>query len=350
MRQIWTGLPLGVLCMALVVVASPASPAWAKFEPAKRTHAPELKPPANQAGAGIEGWALVCVTVKADGTTANPRVIDVSPNDEFAEAGKRASEGWKFRPAKLDGEAVDVGGVCGIQLFTVGSPISEKTDQRLDEAQAFLKEDEYDDAARTLKGLDEEGPLTLKQGARLQLMQYQVAAEAKDEAAAVAAVQRASIGDGRFLPEDDAVNALGAKFHGWVNQRRYSEALELFDTFEALPGGAKPMVQHGATAKELRELGQSDKSYTVPVKLAPGLAGGRPFFRHRPFRREIGARKLDGKLDGIVFDCDLRTMRLDYQEDVSWTIPPSWGECVLYAEGDEGTTLELIEYAPTAKE
>lgn len=335
-----------VLLLVLCLCGRAVSPAWAAFEPAKRTHAPELKPPANQAGAGVEGWALVCVTVKVDGTTADPRVIDVSPNLEFAEPGKKASEGWKFRPAKLDGEPVEVGGVCGIQLFTVGSPISEKTTQRLAEATKLIEDDEFDDADRLLKGLEADGPLTLKQAAQLQLLRYRLAAHAKDEPTAVAAVQRASIGDGRFLSEDDAVNALGAKFHGWVNQRRYREALELFALFESLPGGAKPMVQHGATAKELRDLRTSDKSFTVPAEIRPALAADGGFFRYRPFRRELGVRNLEGKIEALVLECDLRTMRLDYQEDVSWKIPKSWGECVLYAEGEPGTSFELIEYAP----
>lgn len=339
-----------VLLFVSTLVLVGGTPVRAEFQPAKRTHAPELKPPAQQAGAGIEGWALVCVTVKPDGTTANPRVIDVSPNDEFAEAGRDASEGWKFRPAKLDGGAVEQSDICGIQLFTVGSPIDEKTNAKLDEATRLLDEDEGDDdAVRLLKGLETAGPLTLKQAARLQMLRYRIAAEEKNEAAAVEAIERAAVGGGRFLEGEDKVNALGAQFHGYVNQRRYREALALFATFESIDGGAKPMVIHGTTAAEIRDLSESDKSYTVPAKLEPALAAKGGVWHHRPFRRELGARKVEGKIDAFVIDCDHRTMRLEYQEDVSWKIPESWGGCTVYAEGTPGTTFELIEYAPAAE-
>jgi len=329
----------------LLLLAS--TPVRAEFQPAKRTHAPELKPPAQQAGAGIEGWALVCVTVKADGTTANPRVIDVSPNTEFAEAGREASRGWKFRSAQVDGAAVEQSDVCGIQLFTVGSPVDEKTNAKLDEATRLLDENEGDDdAVRLLKGLEVDGPLTLKQAARLQMLRYRIAAEKKNEEAAAQAIERASIGGGRFLEGDDRVNALGATFHAYVNQRRYREALALFATFESIDGGAKPMVVHGKTAADIRDLSESDKSYTVPAKLEPALAAEGGVWHHRPFRRELGARKLEGKIDAFVIDCDRRTLSLDYQEDVSWKIPESWGDCTVYAEGTPGTTFELIEYGP----
>ncbi len=333
------------LILLSFALASPSG-AWAKFEPAKRTHAPELKPPANQAGAGIEGWALVCVTVKPDGSTTEPRVSDVSPNDAFAEPGLKASEGWKFRPAKMDGEPVEQSDVCGIQLFTVGSPIDEKTTGKLAEATRLLDEESYDDAKRLIKGLDDDGPLTLKQAALLQLLQYRLAAHAEDQRTAVVAVERAGIGGGRFLSDDDRVNALGAKFGGLVNERRYKEALDLFATFESVDGGANPMVVHGKTASEIRELAGGETSYTVPAELEPALAAKGAVWAHRPLRRELGVRKVEGKLDAFVVECDRRKMRLDYQEDVSWKIPASWGDCAIYAEGDAGTTFELIEYAP----
>lgn len=336
----------GIFVLVVVLLGSWVSSAGAEFEPAKRTHAPELKPPAMLAGAGIEGWALVCVTVKPDGTVADARVLDTSPNTEFAGSGKSAAEGWKFRPAKLDGKAVEQYDVCGIQLFTVGSPIDAKTTAKLDEAERLLDEEEADDAARQLEGLEKDGPLTLKQAARMQMLQYRIAAEKENQTAAVEAIERASVGGGRFLEDEARVNALGATFHGYVNERRYREALDLFATFEAIEGGAKPMVVHGKTASEIRDLARSDKSYTVPAKLEPALAGKGGVWFHRPLRRELGARKLEGKLESIVIACDHRTMRLDFQEDVSWKIPPSWGDCTVYAEGSVGTTFELIEYAP----
>jgi len=336
-----------VLLVSLSVVGlSFPGAADAKFKPAKRTHAPDLKPPIHRAGEGVEGWALVCVTVKVDGTVAHARVVDVGPSGEFAEAGLEAAQGWKFEPATVDGEPSEQSNVCDLQLFTMAIPADAKTTKKLADAEALLDDDKPDEAARILRDLVETGPLTLAQGAELQLLEYRIRATKDDQAGAVAALERATIGGARYLPEEDRLPALGAKFTGLVGERRYREALALFATFEGIEGGARPMVVHGKTAADIRELEKSDKSFTVPAKLEPALAATGGLWGHRPLRRELGVQKLEGKLDAFVIECDLRTMRLDYQEDVSWRIPDSWGDCAIYAEGAPDATFDLIEYGP----
>ena len=329
-----------VFSSALVAGSSLA----AGFEPAKRTHAPELKPPNHQAGSGIEGWVTACVTVKEDGTVGDVRVIDLSPNEEFAEAGKSAAEGWKFKPAQFDGKPTEEADVCDIQLFTVGSPFAAKTTATLEGAAAFLDEEEFDNAKRALKDLAEDGPLTLTQAARLQLLESRIAANDKDEARAVEALERATISGGRFLKEDARLAGLGARFQGLVNARRYRDALDLFATFESLDGGAQPMVIFGPTAAEIRDLEKSGKSFAVPGKLEPALAADGGVWRHRPLRREVGVQDVEGKITALSIECDRRKMRLDYQEDISLTIPESWGSCSIYVEGTPDTTLRLVEY------
>lgn len=337
------GMDRILLVLSFVLLASPAA---AEFQAATRTHAPELKPPAQQAGAGIHGWALVCVSVKADGTVSDARVIDVSPNPEFAEAGRKAALGWKFRPARLDGEPVDSSNVCGLQVFTLATAPSEKTQEKLAEVASLVDAEEYDEARRKVGDLAEEGPLTLAQAAQLQLLESRIAADDGEQAKVIDAIERATVARGRFLSGEALATALGARFAGLAHQRRYGEALELYQQFEKIEGGAKPMVVHGKANEEIRKLAKGDQSFVVSAELEPALAAEGGVWRHRPLRRELGARKLEGKLDAIVIDCDLRTMRLDYAEEVSWRIPDSWGRCTVYAEGEPGTTFDLLEYGP----
>ncbi len=338
---------LGIL--ALVRLASPLD-SQAGFEPARRLRAPDLKPPAQQAGSGIEGWARVCVTVKEDGSVADPRVPDAGPNAAFVDAGRKGALGWSFEPARLDGEPVEARDVCGLQLFTLALAPDAGTTATLAEAERLLDAEDPDGAGRVLGRLAEQGPLTLQQGAELQLLQSRLAADRGDQTAAVDALERATVGGGRFLEEDVAVNALGATFVGLVNERRYREALDLFDRFEEMPGGAQPMVLHGKAAAEIRTLARSGASYAVPARLEPRGPGGRGLWRHRPLRRELGVRKREGEVDALVVACDVRGMRLAYDEDVSWRIPDSWGRCAVYAEGKPGGTFELIEYGIEEKD
>ena len=107
------------------------------------------------------------------------------------------------------------------------------------------------------------------------------------------------------------------------------------------------MVVHGKAASSIRELATSESSFAVPAKLTPQVGGEGALWAYRPLRRELGVRGLQGSLKALVVECERRKIRLDYQEDVSWGIPASWGACTVYAEGDAGTTFELVEFAPT---
>jgi periplasmic protein TonB len=56
--------------------------------------------------ARITGWVQLEVTVNADGTVSNARVVDASPKGLFDAAAVGAVYKWKFRPKMVNGQAV----------------------------------------------------------------------------------------------------------------------------------------------------------------------------------------------------------------------------------------------------
>jgi TonB family protein len=324
--------------------------AGAEFRDARRVKVADRPPPAKQANRGIEGWARVCVTVGVDGSVSNPRVLDASPGPEFAEAGRKAALGWEFEPARMGEEVVEEHGSCAVQYFTLDVPSDAGSGKRIEEASALLSAEEPDPEAASalLADLVEEGPLSLRQAAALQLVEFRIAASREDFDAALEAIERATVERGRFLEENQVIGSLSARFSGLMNARRYREALELFDGFESMVGGAKPMLVHGEAAAQIRNLRTSGASFPVPARLEAVPGGDAAVWRHIPLRRELGVRKLDGSVDAIEILCERRKLRVDYAEAVSWKIPESWGDCAIWAEGKDGTTFELIEYGIAA--
>lgn len=336
----------GILSICLVMTT-----AGAEFRDARRVKVADRSPPAKQANRGIEGWARVCVTVGADGSVRNPHVVDASPSPEFAEAGRKAAMDWEFEPARMGEEAVEEHGSCAVQYFTLDVPSDARSSKRIEEASALLAAEEPDPEAASLllSDLVEQGPLSLRQAAALQLVEFRIAAGREDLEGALDAIERATVERGRFLEENQVIGSLSARFSGLMNARRYREALELFNGFESMVGGAKPMLVHGEAAAQIRKLRTSGASFWVPALLGPAPGGGAAQWRHVPLRRELGVRKLDGNVDGIEILCERQTLRVDYAEGVSWKIPESWGDCVIWAEGKDGTTFELIEYGPAGE-
>jgi protein TonB len=56
---------------------------------------------------GIEGWVRIEFTIRADGTVAEPRVIESEPRRMFDRQALRAIQRWRFRPRMVDGRPVE---------------------------------------------------------------------------------------------------------------------------------------------------------------------------------------------------------------------------------------------------
>jgi len=51
-----------------------------------------------------------------------------------------------------------------------------------------------------------------------------------------------------------------------------------------------------------------------------------------------------GRVRDLRVRCDKAARKLDYQEDVDWTVPDSWGDCTLTVYAKQGTTFALYEF------
>lgn len=80
--------------------------------------------------------------------------------------------------------------------------------------------------------------------------------------------------------------------------------------------------------------------------------GARRLFEVRigaePWSHPLGSRTFTlaavaGRIRGLRVECDETDARLDYEEALDWTIPPSWGECTLHVSAKRGTTFALYE-------
>jgi len=67
--------------------------------------------PRRAAERGIEGYAIVELTVTAAGTTTDIRVVEAQPEGIFDRAAIRAAEKFKYKPKMVNGKSVPVAGV-----------------------------------------------------------------------------------------------------------------------------------------------------------------------------------------------------------------------------------------------
>jgi TonB family protein len=111
-------LSLGQISEALVVSGKrpqtqPAPPAPRRIpvggnvQPVKVLYAPKPVYPARSEAGGVEGRVLLRTVIKLDGSVAEPGVIS-APNSELGAAAMDAVRLWRYQPAMLNGQPVEV--------------------------------------------------------------------------------------------------------------------------------------------------------------------------------------------------------------------------------------------------
>jgi hypothetical protein len=97
--------------------------------------------------------------------------------------------------------------------------------------------------------------------------------------------------------------------------------------------------------------------WTLYREVATGK-DGLPFGAEHLFEVRIGATEwsqslrartftiagVDGRIREMRITCDKADRKLEYQEDVDWTLPEGWGACTLHVNAKRGTTFALYEF------
>jgi protein TonB len=87
-------------------IAPPPAPLVEAEAPAEEIHNPPPEYPPLARRRGLEGQALLEITVLPDGLCGEARVVECSGSSLFGEAALAAVRSWRFRPAVRGGQAV----------------------------------------------------------------------------------------------------------------------------------------------------------------------------------------------------------------------------------------------------
>ena len=98
--------PAGVAPAARAQVAGPATKGG-QFEAPKLVNMVHPAYPQEAKTAGLEGSVVLQLAITAEGSPASMKVL-ASPADSLSQAAMEAVKGWKWSPAKLNGEPVEV--------------------------------------------------------------------------------------------------------------------------------------------------------------------------------------------------------------------------------------------------
>ena len=300
-------------------------------------------------GFGNEGVITARYTVKADGSTADIEILGGFTNPFYDNAIKEAIATWKFTPGTVDGEARD--------FFNQEQTFSRRVSEQLAISEAVQKEIEpirvainakdYATARDTINRLLASEVHSVLDYALMNDMLATVELGLDDPFAALEANKRAT---------QSAVNMEGVRQYMLTPEllqsslkrqlvlaatvRQQGEVLRTWQELDALfdlPAD-DPVMQWVDTARQ---------QVAAPDQLTQlGKIVADKHFVHVPSHRIFTVADVrEGSLDKVVAHCERRTLELDYQEGVDWTLPAGFGDCKLDIQGDIGTLFTVYEFA-----
>ena len=328
---------------AALVLGAAGIAAAQDITPPKLLERVEADAPKNAFGMPLEGWVRGRYAVLADGSTADVRVVDVMPPQLSTRPVIKAVESWKFAPATAGGEPIDWHNNESLVVFDAEDVPLEPSPMF---AQAYvaianlMNEQEYDKAKKQNETLLGSRTMRLNEIGLVQMQAAMLHVATSNLHDAYEAIVRATDPEVVTLQESELADALRYRFGLELELGRFASSLETYDRLTSLIDLPDDDVIT-TNAGKIREALQGDAAIAVKGRVA------REPWIYAPARRTFGFADVDGSIRGLELECDRRKQELEYSADVEWSIPESWGSCVVVVEGRRDTTFTLIEF-PTA--
>lgn len=298
--------------------------------------------PATRFGPGPEGWIKIRFTINADGTTSNVEVLDAMPLEYSVAGAVSTVERWTFEPAIMQDTAVD----WHNNIVTVSFDLPEIPNisgpgytTPYSEVQGLISEDRLDRAARVANDNLRKATYSLHDIGLGNVQLATVEMRREDMHLAHKAIVRATLPEVSQLTEEEMNVALQYRFTIELALNRYMDALDTWERRAALVDIPNDDLMR-RQAQQLQDA--LDQGFTLDAKgkIPDGEAGW--FFI--PSRRTFTIADVDGSVEAIRAICNRRIVSLEFQPDVEWSLPDSWGECSLSVMGDRNTTFTFYEF------
>ena len=298
--------------------------------------------PANRFGPGPEGWIKLRFSINTDGSTSSIEVLDLMPSTFSIRDTIKTVESWTFDPAVIDGNAVDWHNnivVINFDLPEIPNFSGPQFTTPYNEVQELINDGRLDRAKNQALANIRKGTYSLHDVGLGNMQLTTVEMQRQDMYLAHQAIIRATLPEVTQLTDEELEIALLYRFNIEIALGFYMNALDTYQRRSQL--SLIPATEH--IHQQVKQLQQAlDQGYTLSAK-GKILDKNEGWF-FIPSRRTFTIADTQGDLDSIETVCNLRKVSMEYQPDVEWSLPESWGECSLKVMGDRNTTFTFYEF------
>ena len=290
-----------------------------------------------------EGWVKLRYSILTNGMTADVRVVDAVPPDLDPSSAMAAVQAWTFEPATADGVPIDWHNNLAVVVFNRAQAVHERW---LDFAEAYeevaelISSARYEDAKSRNERMQQRFSVTLDE---ISLASMQLAAiehALGNPHAALVAIRRATEPAIPQLADEELSVALELRFALEVQLGRAVDALETYERLAALTRlrSRDPIARQGEALRQA--LRAPEASLGIQ-----GRIDANGWWEHSLTYRTFAVGDMDGRNESLEVECNRNKAELPFDADVEISVPPAWGECVLFVTGQPGTTFTLYEFS-----
>lgn len=308
-------------------------------EPIERT---PPKYPINAAMLKQEGWVQVSFVIGDDGKVLDPIITDSSGIKSLEKAALRSISGWQYSPAMRDGEAIEQ---CQTQVqldFKLDN--NQKAGVRRKFRNKYMKiskaiaEQDFASAELGLQEFKEDKLWNRTESAWYWLLDANFARAIKDSHRELASSFRGVLSGEEELGTQNYQYLQSRLFVLQLQDNQLPAALETYKHLVESKNGVEAAKPLDAYVAKIKEVLNSDQ----PIARAARLQGSRNW-THKLTRNSFSMNNINGQLDEMEIRCDNKRSRSTIANDLTWTIPESWGQCTVFVKGAENSSFTLIE-------
>lgn len=301
--------------------------------------------PRKELDKGIEGWAVYSVVVDENGKVTQPILIDSSGNKGFEIAAKRSVKKMLYKPATLNGNAIESSDnklMVGFSIAASKVGAHKGFLRRYRDIRKKIMSNELEGVSEEIKRLEEQYTRNRYEMAWLHLLKSSYYYQIKDHAKYLSALKRAVSYESKNLPEDIYASSLVNLYNAQVQDQQIADALATAEKIEKL---SQKMPKLNKIIQHRDDLILKLAEHSLLVTQATIDKDEEPW-RHQLYRNTIGVELKKGKLSQVEFRCANKIRRFEINEDnQSWKIPKKWEDCTAFISGEKGSQFELLEQA-----
>jgi len=294
---------------------------------------------------GHEGWVVMSFSIDEEGNARAPVVVNSAGHASFERAAEYALSKFKFEPAMLDGKAVES---CDNQYkFTFEMSSKRGAHRRFvskyKKALELLDEKKFAE----VKAIIDEMP-TSRNFSHYEENWMHLLKSKYFEAMGDTKSEYNSLVDG-FKWGKPETTAPDIYLSAWVkilkyrlNSQNYAGAYQAIGRIDKALDGMKEPTDDHQRIKDWID-GLSAKLELAQYWPSKETVGERGFIVEKLVRQKFTLLGDPSQFSSVELRCEAKRFEMDYTKEVAIKVPKRWGECSLFAFGEQGAELEIIQ-------